>query len=364
MPLQRERASQVQVLAAMSGGVDSSMGAALLHDQGFEVVGAMMRFWEDDRADGQFSLCCSPQAAYDARRVADEIGLPFYLFDYREAFDEVVIQPFLELYQQGETPNPCVHCNRQIKFGGFLKKAKMLGCDYVATGHYVRRVDTPEGVELHRGRDDSKDQTYFLWALDQDALQHLLFPLGELTKDEVREMAEARGFATAHKKSSHSLCFITSSVKDFLKERTARNPGPILDAAQDYQEIGQHDGVQFYTVGQKKGLGLYHSHLERFVLDIRASENTLVVGTREMCYMDTLEADRMNLLTDAEKLPERVMAQTRYRQRPVSARLELLSEDRFRLHFDEPVFAITIGQSAVIYEGDRLLGGGRICSRG
>ena len=347
----------------MSGGVDSSMAAALLKDQGFDVTGAMLRFWQDERPEDQFSLCCSPDAAYDARRIADMLELPFYLFDAREEFEHVVIDPFVPTYQQGHTPNPCVHCNQQIKFGSFWHKARMLGCDYMATGHYVKRVDSTQGVELHRGDDDSKDQTYFLWAIDRDVLPYLLFPLAEARKEAVRDQAEARGFSTAYKKSSHSLCFITSSVKDYLLQFSQRQPGAILDASDGYKEIGQHQGVQFYTIGQRKGLGLYHSHLERFVLEIRGEDNSLIVGTRDMCYFQELIADSSNFLLDPAALPSQVMAQTRYRQQACSAKLELLDQQRFRLRFDEPMFAIATGQSAVLYDGNRLLGGGIIRSR-
>ncbi len=347
----------------MSGGVDSSVATSLLQEQGFEVVGSMLRFWPDDRPRGSFDLCCSPGAAYDARRIADKIDVPFYLLDYRDKFDEIVIAPFIPTYQKGETPNPCVWCNRDIKFGSFVKRAQMLGCEFMATGHYVRRMDGPNGVELHRGRDDSKDQTYFLWALPRDILPYLLFPLGELTKDQVREMASERDFMVAEKKSSSGLCFITSSVKNYLSEFSEPNPGPILDTLDGYKEIGQHNGVQFYTIGQRKGLGLYHSHLGRFVVDIRGEDNTIVVGSREMCYADKLRAHKASFLTDVDKLPTRVMAQTRYRQRPVKARLELLGDTSFELHFDEPTFAITKGQSAVVYDGERLLGGGVIQER-
>lgn len=348
----------------MSGGVDSSMAARLLKDQGYALTGAMMRFWQDDKPKEQFNLCCSPEAAYDARRIADAIEIPFYLLDYREMFENHVINPFLEVYQGGRTPNPCVWCNRQIKFGAFLQKANLLGCDYIATGHYVRRVDLADGeVGFYRGFDDSKDQTYFLWALPREVLGRVLFPLGELTKDHVRELARDANFAVASKKSSHSLCFITDSVKGFLQQHTERNPGAILDAAQDYKTIGEHDGLQFYTIGQKKGLGLYHSHLERFVLDMDAADNTLIVGTRDMCYGSHLTATVPNFLVDEASLPQRVMAQTRYRQTPSPATF-VRTETGFSLQFDEPVFALTRGQSAVLYardeHGDRLLGGGTI----
>lgn len=352
-----------KVFCAMSGGVDSSVATSLLKEQGFDVIGSMMRFWPDDRPSGAFDLCCSPEAAYDARRIADKIDMPFYLLDYRDKFDDIVIEPFIPTYQKGQTPNPCVWCNREIKFGSFVKKAQMLGCEFMATGHYVRRVDGPNGVELYRGDDDGKDQTYFLWALSRDILKYLLFPLGNLTKTEVRKLAAERDFIVADKKSSSGLCFITSSVRDYLNDFSEENSGPILDASEGYKEIGTHKGIQFYTIGQRKGLGLYHSHLVRFVLDLRAEDNTVVVGTREQCRWQSLTANKANFLTDTEHLPKRVMAQTRYRQTPRPATLELTGDDTFSLSFDDPVFAITLGQSTVIYDGDRLLGGGVINTR-
>ncbi len=352
-----------RVLCAMSGGVDSSLTAALLKEQGYDVLGAMMRFWPDDKPQGQFDSCCSPDAAYEARRVADVVGVPFYLLDYRKEFEDNIIEPFVNAYQAGDTPNPCVWCNTHVKFDALLKKARMLGCDYVATGHYVRRIKGPDGLEFHRAEDDSKDQTYFLWGTPKEALPHIIFPIGEIKKPEVRTLAEARGLPTAKKPESQNICFIQTNVRDFLDQRLNNQPGPILDADEGYKEIGRHDGVQFYTIGQRKGLGLYHSHLERFVIDLRPEENTVVVGSREMAYRRGLRATGANFLADIDKLPLRVLAQTRYRQQPKPATLKVLNKDSFELHFDEPVFAITKGQSAVLYDGNHLLGGGFISER-
>ena len=355
---------RTKVLAAMSGGVDSSVATALLAEQGFDVLGAMLRFWPDDRPEGAFDVCCSPEAAFDARRIADKLEVPFYLLDARELFQEIVVDPFVPSYQAGQTPNPCVWCNRHVKLGDTVARAQRLGCSFVATGHYVRRVDGPLGVELHRGVDDDKDQTYFLWALPRSVLPYLLFPLGELTKDEVRQQAVQRGLSVAWKRSSSGLCFVPDTVKAYLEERLESRPGPVVDVSQDGAVVGEHDGVAFYTIGQKKGLGLWKSHLERFVVDLDAKSNTVAVGTREDCSWSALEADRVNLLCHESELPTRVLAQVRYRQAPQPASLERLLEERVRLRFDEPQFAVTLGQSAVFFDGERLLGGGVIASRG
>jgi len=351
-----------KVLVAMSGGVDSSVAASLLHERGFEVVGTMLRFWPDDRDAGAFDTCCSPQASYDARRIADQIDVPFYLLDARDAFEEIVIEPFIPAYEAGETPNPCVWCNREIKFGRLVQRAQALGASFLATGHFVRRVDGPDGPELHRGLDDDKDQTYFLWALPRRVLPYLLFPLGEMRKDEVRALAAERGYATAYKKSSSGLCFVADTVQAHVRAHSEPRPGPVVDVSRERRVVGQHDGVQFYTIGQKRGLGLFKSHEPRFVLDLEPETNTVVVGPRSMCAWSRLQADRVNLHVDAKRLPKRLEAQVRYRQRPVPAYVEL-KDGVLDVSFDEPQFAVTVGQSVVLYDGDRLLGGGVIRSR-
>ena len=352
-----------KAFVAMSGGVDSSVAAASLVQQGFEVVGSMLRFWPDDREAGAFDLCCSPEAAYDARRIADALEVPFYLLDAREAFERVVIDPFVPSYQAGETPNPCVWCNREIKFGSMVRRAQALGAEFLATGHFVRRVDGPDGPELHRGRDDDKDQTYFLWALPREILPYLLFPLGDRTKAEVRATAAEHGFSTAYKKSSSGLCFVADSVPEHLRRHSEARPGPVVDAADGRSVVGRHQGVQFYTIGQKKGLGLFKSHLQRFVIELEPESNTVVVGPREMCRWDALRADRVNLLCDPDRLPQRVSAQVRYRQRPEAATVTRDADGSLSVTFDRPQFAVTVGQSLVLYDGERLLGGGVIRER-
>lgn len=344
-----------KVLVAMSGGVDSSVSAHLLKEAGYEVVGAMMRFWPDEppRPVLEFpqgrawESCCTPEAAYEARRVAETLGIPFYLLDYRETFEEEIIKPFLKDYATGRTPNPCARCNSFVKFGALLKQAKRLGLDYVATGHYVRR----EGETLLRGIDPLKDQSYFLWGTPKEALPHLLLPVGGMTKAEVRAMAERAGLPTARKPESQNLCFVAGDLKAFLKERLQTHPGSLVDALTG-EVVGEHQGASLYTVGQRKGLGLFKPHLERYVVGIDPGANVVYVGPREATLWQGLEAEAPNLLAE---LPEEVEVQVRYRTHPVKAWVESLNP--LRLRFATPVFAVTPGQNAAFYQGEKLLGG-------
>ncbi|MGQ9510769.1 MAG: tRNA 2-thiouridine(34) synthase MnmA [Thermaceae bacterium] len=344
-----------RVLVAMSGGVDSSVAAALLKEAGYEVIGAMMRFWPDWKEMGSspkpaWETCCTPDAAYGARRVADLLGIPFYLLDYREIFEEEIRKPFLQAYQEGLTPNPCADCNTRVKFGALLEQARRLGAEYVATGHHVRR----QGKALLRGSDPYKDQSYFLWGTSKEAIPHLLFPVGHLTKSEVRRLAEERGLPTAKKPESQNLCFVSGSLRDYLRAELQTEPGPVVDLLSG-EVVGEHQGASLYTVGQRKGLGLFKAHLERYVVRVDPKANVVYVGPKEMVTFRGLEAEGLNLL---DELPEEVGVQVRYRTPPVRARVEGVSP--LRLRFLEPVFAVTPGQNAVLYRGDRLLGGGVI----
>lgn len=353
--------TNTRVLCAMSGGVDSSVTAALLKEAGYQVIGAMMRFWPENKCTDTFESCCSPDAAYEARRVAEQVGVPFYLLDYREQFQEHIVGPFLEEYARGRTPNPCVNCNTKVKFDELVKKAKRLGCDYVATGHYVKRIEHQGTVEFHRGDDDRKDQTYFLWGTPREALPYILFPVGELEKPRVRDIAAERGLLTAQKAESQNICFVPGKVQDFVAEHLPKAAGYIREL-QTGEIVGEHLGTQFYTLGQKKGLGLYKSHKIRYVVHLAPETNTVWVGEYDDCLWHGLKATNANYLLDLSALPQHLDVQVRYRSRPVQAEIIHADEQGFELRFAEPQFAVAPGQSAVLYAGSRLLGGGLIAN--
>ena len=354
----------MRVCVAMSGGVDSSVAAVLLQEQGYELSGVNLRmFHNEDLGESREKTCCSLADAEDAALVARRLGFPFYVFDFSQVFRDTVIRDFVDEYQAGRTPNPCAVCNRDVKFGALLQRVRALGSDCVATGHYARiEQDAASGRWLlKRAADRSKDQTYFLYMLTQDQLAHTLFPLGGLHKTEVRQIAEAHGLVNARKHDSQDICFVPDGkYADFI-ERTVGNPspvGPFLD--QEGRVLGQHKGLIRYTKGQHKGLGL-STEEPLYVLEKDAETNTIRLGPDSALWTTELTAERANLISVPElTAPMRVTAKTRYSQREAAATAEALPDGCIRVVFDEPQRAITPGQAVVLYDGECVVGGGTI----
>ncbi len=365
----KETDNRPLVAVAMSGGVDSSVAAALLLEQGYRVVGLTMKLWEYDAVGGNVHAersCCSLEGISDAARVAAQLGIPHYTVDVHEAFEKDVVQNFIEEYRRGRTPNPCVLCNVRTKWDVLRLKARALGARYFATGHYARvkrNLDTGR-VELWRAADKSKDQSYALWALRQDQLAETLLPLGELTKETTRKMAERLGLRTATKPDSQEICFVPDNdYRRFLRERgEPERVGEIVDTAGNV--LGHHRGTTGFTIGQRRGLGIAVGR-PVYVVDIDPERNRVVVGDREELLSRGLIATGVNWVAIPElERPTRAWVKIRYRDRGSWATLYPAEEaGAVRVEFDEPQAAVTPGQSAVFYDGDRVLGGGFILSR-
>ena len=357
------------VMAAMSGGVDSSVCALLLQQAGYDVRGATMvlRGGEvlGDAGKGEGSTCGSARDVEDARAVCRRLDIPHDAFDLRDRFDAAVIRPFCDAYLGGRTPNPCIDCNRFLKFEALQQRRRAMGLDYVATGHYARRRwdAATERWRLLRASDPAKDQSYVLYHLTQDTLAHMLFPLGELTKDEVREMARAHGFVTAEKPESQDICFVPDGdYAGFIAGRcgadTAFSPGEIVD--REGRVLGEHAGLIRYTIGQRKGIGVA-AREPLYVLGKDAFANQLIVGFKDELLSSGVVACDVNLISGGVlEGPREVQVKTHYRQRPVPAVAEQTGPDELTVTFDEPQRAAAPGQAAVLYEGDIVLGGGTI----
>jgi tRNA-specific 2-thiouridylase len=360
----------------MSGGVDSSVAAALLVEQGYDVVGVMLRLWAaelpaDDActpAPGASHFltnrCCTPDAVEDARQVCATLGIPFYLVNAERPFRLYVVAPFVAAYAAGRTPNPCLACNRHIRFGFLRRYAQTLGAEYLATGHYARIRKTQSGYQLRKGADTSKDQSYVLYMLGQDDLAHTLFPVGEYTKHEVRDLARQFGLPVSEKPDSQDLCFVTAgSYRQMLRMEVpeAFHPGPILD--QGGRQLGTHDGLPLYTVGQRRGLGLVTGE-PLYVLELDEQANALVVGPVEALGSRHVTVEAVHYVAGTPPAePIRVTAKLRYRALEAPALLEPAGEDRACLHFDEDQRAVAPGQGAVFYQGNVVIGGGLIAGR-
>lgn len=354
----------MRVCVAMSGGVDSSVAAVLLQEQGYELSGVNLRmFHNEDLGESREKTCCSLADAEDAALVARRLGFPFYVFDFAQVFRDTVIRDFVEEYQAGHTPNPCAVCNREVKFGALLRRVQALGQDFLATGHYAQVERDPDSGRylLKRAADRSKDQTYFLYMLTQDQLAHTLFPLGGLHKAEVRQIAETRGLVNARKHDSQDICFVPDGkYADFI-ERTTGHPsptGPFLD--REGRVLGQHKGLIRYTRGQHKGLGL-STEEPLYVLEKDAAANTIRLGPDSALWTTELTAEQVNLISVPElTVPLRVTAKTRYSQREAAATVTSLPDGCIHVVFDEPQRAITAGQAVVLYDGEYVVGGGTI----
>jgi tRNA-specific 2-thiouridylase len=353
-----------RVVVAMSGGVDSSVAAALLKEAGYEVIGVTMQLWPDERPPGERpGGCCGIDAIERARRTCANLGIPHYVLDFRQAFEKTVIADFCAEYRRGRTPNPCTRCNQHLKFDKLLKKARELVADYLATGHYARIEENTEGYHLLKAVDRTKDQSYFLYTLGQAELGHLKFPLGNWHKTEVRAKAVELGLATASAPESQDICFIEDGdYRTFLEKYSeTSNPGEIVDTKGNV--LGRHKGLAAYTIGQRHGLGLGTGQ-PLYVIRLDVETNRLVVGTADKLLSRYLLASHLSWVSG--KPPEDqsgITAKIRYRASEAKSELKL-DEDRVLVAFKEPQKAITPGQAVVLYQGEKVLGGGIIESAG
>ncbi len=350
----------MRALVAMSGGVDSSVAAALMLEQGWDVVGVTLKQWEGSDGTMPSAGCCTVADAEDARSVAARLDVPYYVLDYVDEFTTAVVDPFGEAYLAGLTPNPCIECNRRVRFKALLERTTALECDVLVTGHHARIRHDGAGYHLLRAADTAKDQSYVLHMLAQRDLERIRFPVGEMTKTGVRAEAARLGLRTAAKPDSQDLCFVgKGDYRCFLRERfpQAARPGVIVTGSGEV--VGHHDGTVDYTIGQRRGLGAAAGE-RRYVVDIRPAEATVVVGSRRDLLAEGCRVEGVSFVAGHAPENDAVAVKIRYRSEPTPARLAPAGEGAWEVRFDEPQAAVTPGQAAVFYRGDEVLGGGTI----
>lgn len=353
-----------KVVVGMSGGVDSSVAAYLLKEQGYDVIGVTMQIWQEEERtiEEENGGCCGLTAVDDARRVANDLGIPYYVMNFKKEFKEHVIDYFIDEYLHGRTPNPCIACNRYVKWESLLKRSMDIGADYIATGHYARIEKLPNGrYTLKRSATIAKDQTYALYNLTQEQLSHTLMPVGEYTKDEVREIAERISLRVANKPDSQDICFVPDGDYAGFIEETLQTELPTGSfVTLDGKVLGQHKGITHYTVGQRKGLGLALGY-PAFVIEIRPETNEVVIGTNEDSMSYYVRANQLNFMSIEDLTePMRVFAKIRYNHKGAWCTIEKTGTDELLCTFKEQQRAITPGQAVVFYDGDYVLGGGTI----
>ena len=347
----------MRILVAMSGGVDSSVVAALLKEQGHEVIGVTMKLWEGPNGEMPESGCCTASDSEDARRVASKLDIPYYVLDYTESFSKNVVENFTQMYAQGLTPNPCVECNRSVKFDHFINQAKKLNCDKVATGHYAKIIKNNDKYELHKADYLDKDQSYVLHMLQSSDLENITFPLGEISKPEVRQIAARIGLRTAFKKDSQDICFVgKKDYRSFVEKRIdLTSPGEIFDTKGN--KVGDHNGIHEFTVGQRKGLpGGYGT--PRYVTKINVQNKNVTIGEKNDLLVSSFIIEELSCVNNLEY--KNLTIQTRYNSEDLPCEIKKLSDTEILVQLKEPAFSVAPGQFGVIYNGTKVVCGGRI----
>jgi len=353
-----------KVVVGMSGGVDSSVAAYLLKEQGYDVIGVTMQIWQDEESKIQEENggCCGLSAVDDARKVAAQIGIPYYVMNFKKDFQEKVIDYFVDEYLHGRTPNPCIACNRYVKWESLLTRSMEIGADYIATGHYARVEQLPNGrYAIRHSATWSKDQTYALYNLTQDQLRRTLMPVGEYEKDQIREIAKEIGLLIANKPDSQDICFVSDDdYASFIEEESNQKIPEGNFVTPDGKILGRHKGIIHYTIGQRKGLGLSLGY-QAFVLEIRPDTNEVVIGENKDVFTDTLYAGNLNFMAiEALKEPMRARGKIRYSHEGADCTIRMIDDNTLECKFDKPQRAVTPGQAFVLYDGEYVLGGGTI----